>query len=117
MLEWQHQPMLDHLTSLEKFESPHEIYCYTRLYELLSDTVSSRIKEKLTVAVQAFVNNNKAEWDQYVLQPLKFVENPESCKFGISDELLNENLDYLIEQIEVIGQVEPSWEWGSYEEE
>lgn len=108
---------IHHLNSLDQFKSSHEIYCYIRLYELLDDRVSSKIKDKLTLAVQSLVCDKREKWDQYVPLPLKFIRSPYSCKFGMSDELIEDNLDYLVESIESNGKIEPCWEWGNDESE
>jgi hypothetical protein len=46
-----------------------------------------------------------------------FVNCPQSYKFGIDDQYINDNLDYLIERIEDNGSISPSWTWSNYEEE
>lgn len=105
----------NHLNKMDKFPSEHEIYCYLRLYELLPRELSEKIKDKLTIAVKELVCCKREEWDKYVPQPLNFVKSKKSSKFGISDESIEENLDYLIDVIETNGKINPSWEWGNYQ--
>lgn len=102
------------LNNMNKFQSEHEIYCYLRLYEVLPKELSEKIKDKLTIAVEELVCCKREEWNKYVPQPLNFVKSMNSFKFGISDELIEENLDYVIDIIESSGKINPSWEWGNY---
>ncbi|MCF7890079.1 hypothetical protein K9M78_02560 [Candidatus Bipolaricaulota bacterium] len=101
----------------EKFDSEHEIYCYLKLYETLPRAESKKIKDQLTNAVNRLVCTDPSEWSNYVPQPLEFVTGPESYRFGISDSILEENLDFLIESINEDGVIKPRWEWGQFESE
>lgn len=101
----------------KKFESEHEIYCYLKLYEALPRKEAKEIKDQLTKAVDQLVYTEPSEWTGYVPQPIDFVTGPESPRFGISETVLEENLNFLIDSIEEDGVIEPGWEWGQYESE
>ncbi|MCG8540319.1 MAG: hypothetical protein MJA82_10315 [Clostridia bacterium] len=102
---------IDYFVNKNEFQSEHEIYCYIKLYEFLPDNLKNKIEGKLTFAIQSLVCTKRDEWDKYTPQPLHFVEGPKSHRFGISNRLLEENLDYLIDSIESNGKVNPPWNW------
>ncbi|MFB6215113.1 MAG: hypothetical protein ABEI54_04505, partial [Candidatus Bipolaricaulia bacterium] len=87
------------INDIEKFESEHEIYCYLKLYETLPGDEAKKIKDQLTRAVDQLVCRNPSEWNNHVPQPIDFVTGPESPRFGISESILEENLDFLIDRI------------------
>ncbi|MBS3787849.1 hypothetical protein KGY79_06600 [Candidatus Bipolaricaulota bacterium] len=101
----------------EKFESEHEIYCYLKLYKALPRNEAKEIKDRLIKAVDQLVCTEPSEWTGYVPQPVDFVTSPDSPKLGISETVLEENLNFLIDSIEENGIIEPCWEWGQYESE
>ena len=105
------------INETEIFESEHEIYCYLKLYETLPDKLAEKIEDKLFDAVRQLVVTDPAEWNSYVPQPLNFVTEPDSPRFGISEVNLERNLNFLVETITKNGSVEPNWEWGQFESE
>ncbi len=104
---------LRHLDSLTQYEE-HEIYCYMRLYSLLPGNLSATMETALATAVSSLARKDRAEWDKYVPQPVRFVSSPESPRFGITDEILADNLDYLACRLNVESLIMPSWSWGDY---
>jgi hypothetical protein len=107
---------LDYLKQMKEFEE-HEIYCYIRLYKILPNQISAMIKKELTYAVEKLVSKKREEWDNYIASPLNFINDPESYKFNINSEIIEENLDYLVDVIEDNGKINPSWEWNDYKDE
>ncbi len=105
------------LNNSKEYDSEHEIYCYLRLYRALPSRFSEKIREQLTAAVRNLVRSEASEWTSYVPTPLDFVKSPKEYRFGIDDGLLDANLNYLVEQLETNGTIEPTWEWGQYEED
>lgn len=105
------------INDVEKFESEHEVHCYLKLYEALPRDEANQIKDQLAKAVDQLVCLNPSEWTNYVPQPIDFVTSPESPRFGISENTLEKNLDFLVESINEDGVIKPSWEWGQYESE
>lgn len=97
--------------------SEHEVQCYVKLYRYLPSEWCSKIRDRLANAVQQLVRTDPSEWNDYVPKPIDFVKSPDSFKFGISANLIEENLDFLVESLKSNGVIEPSWEWGQYEEE
>lgn len=108
---------ISYINNKTDFQSPHEVYCFVRLYELLPERLAYKVRDKLTYGVQQLVSSDRNEWASYVPYPLKFVSSPESYRFVISDELINNNLDYLIEKIEYQGFICPNWTWDSYSDD
>ncbi len=105
------------LNSREEFNSEHEIYCYLKLYKSLPSNESKKIKDQLSNAVNQLVCRDPSKWSDHVPQPVNFVTGPESPTFGISESIIEKNLDFLIDRINEDGVIEPSWEWGQFESE
>lgn len=108
---------VDRLNSKEDFSSEHEMYCYVRLFRGAPEDWATRMKPNLSEAVQKLIRENLEEWGNYVPKPLDFVKSPDHERFGIDRDLLEKNLSYLIENLEENGVIEPTWEWGQYEDE
>lgn len=107
---------LNRLSSKSEFDSEHETYCYIRLYRALPSDKAKEMRGPLSATVQSLVRKNTEEWTDYVPKPLDFVKSPEGYQFGMSDELIKVNLDFLVETLEDQGVLRPSWEWGQYED-
>ncbi|MGM7722957.1 hypothetical protein [Metabacillus sp. Hm71] len=105
---------INHLLNLEGFQSEHEIYCYLRMFTLISEHRTKEVKQQLQRAIESLVQFDQAKWKEYVPFPLKFVHAPSSETFGIPSEDINKNLDYLIEQFEREGKISPNWKWNDY---
>ncbi|MFW5914416.1 MAG: hypothetical protein ACOCSO_01335 [Thermoplasmatota archaeon] len=108
---------IGHINSKDGFESPNEIYCYIRLYDLLPGELSSEMEDQITKGVEQLVEVDPEAWVRYVPQPLHFVNGQDSPRFGIAEGSLEKNLDFLVDILESKGRVDPSWEWGSYQAE
>lgn len=105
------------LNEREEFNSEHEIYCYLKFYKTLPSNESEKIKDQLSNAVDQLVCRDPSRWNDHVPQPVNFITGPESPTFGISETLIEENLDFLIERVDKDGVIEPNWEWGQFESE
>ncbi|MRG86069.1 hypothetical protein [Salinibacillus xinjiangensis] len=103
---------INHLLSLEKFESEHEIYCYIRLFHLCPEYETAKVKQQLERAATSLVQYESSKWKEYVPSPLKFVHTPGGNSYGIPLEEVNKNLNYLVEQLETNGVLKPNWEWN-----
>lgn len=101
---------------MKQFEE-HEVYCYIRLYEILPKEYKMRMLANLRVAYNELVSLDRDSWKKYVPYPLKFIGVTEESIFVISDEDLEENLNYLIDEIQNIGMIQPTWSWTEYEAE
>ncbi len=105
---------ISNIKEKNEFESFHEIYCYISLYNNVDDEIKRKIKDKIAQAVTELVETDRNKWFEYTAKPLDFITDPKMEKFGIKDKHFNENLDYLIEDLEKSGRVNPNWEWGTY---
>ena len=87
----------------------HDIYCYIRLHNLLPKEQAVKIQDKITEAVQDLLSPNPAEWENdYQPKPMDFV-GESVYRFGVSQELIETNIDYFIEKLEQNSLMLPSW--------
>lgn len=107
---------INRVNKKQEYDSEHEIYCYLRLYRALPENKARDIRRDLADAAHSLVRKDPEEWTKYVSKPLDFVKSPEGPQFGISDELIEANLDFLVETLEDQGVIRPTWEWGQYED-
>lgn len=105
---------VDNIKDRNEFESFHEIYCYISLYKNIDAEIKRKIKDKITEAVTELVETDRSKWIDYTSKPLDFITDQNMEQFGIKDKHINENIDYLIENLENSGRVNPNWEWGTY---
>lgn len=105
------------LNSHTEFNSEHEIFCYIRMYNALGEEFSSKLADKIKLAVSQLVNINQSEWINYVPTPLKFIEIDSKNFFEIEQKSIDQNLDYLIDKLEENGKILPAWQWDKYLEE
>lgn len=114
------EPLLDfainYLNSRKDFNSEHEVFCFIKLFNLLGGAYEDRMANVLHTAVQQLVNTDEREWANYVPTPLRFVEADSDNYFGIKQNDIDSNLDYLITLFEKNGEITPAWEWGIYPE-
>ncbi|WP_260508133.1 hypothetical protein [Cytobacillus firmus] len=106
----------------------HEINNFQQLVKLMSKQETefdSRINyplkqtaEKVNALAYKAAGKNKGKWGLgYTATPLDFAEHPEdslSMKFGT---LIDDNLDFYIEQISNEGIWDISWSWGQFDNE
>ncbi|MDF2036036.1 hypothetical protein P2R12_03415 [Cytobacillus oceanisediminis] len=106
----------------------HEINNFHQLVKLMSKQETefdSRINyplkhtaEKVNALAYKAAGKNKGNWGLgYSATPLDFTEHPEdslSMKFGT---LIDDNLDFYIEQISNEGTWDISWSWGQFDNE
>ena len=127
---WRHRPLLHKLSStelrelvqsavgrlaaLQDFPSPHEIYCYLRLYHtILTDLpdTAARMQPQLAAAIRRLMNTDPEQWTGYVPRPLDFVDTPASPLFESVQPYTGDQCRYLLETAEH-GIWQPHWSWG-----
>lgn len=109
---------LDYWNNKSKFASENEIYCYISLYNIIPDQYSKMLESKISEGIQQHICKEVADWkDKYVPKPLDFVTDPESNRFGISDELIEKNLDLWVDILTENKKLEPTWAWNDYKDE
>lgn len=97
-----------------EFKSEHELFCYIRLYNILNDEYRNMLEKPIERAISELININESEWTNYVPAPLRFINFNSKNYFGIEDEYINQNLDYIIDKFEENGKLLPTWQWGVY---
>ncbi|MFD2923495.1 hypothetical protein [Halobacillus naozhouensis] len=105
---------MDYFMNLTAFESEHEIYCYQRLFNLHPDLLTQEASDQLQRAVQSLVVYDQEKWQNYVAFPLKFAAVPRHSQLGIPTSKIEENLQFITEQLENDPFIEPPWEWNDY---
>ncbi len=104
----------EHGDSLEM----HEIFCYQRLAEFLSGDDKDRVMKILKQRISAVVELDSEKWSQYTAKPLSFVHNKhDGMVLGITEEHIDRNLDFIIEQQSEDGSWVPAWQWGRFEQQ
>lgn len=115
-LEMLKEKMIQNFLDAEVFEE-HELFCYIRLYNQLSDVDQARMLTQLQVAYKALVNLNPEEWMAYVPYPLKFIKLAEKSIFEETNLAIEENVNFFIDQLTEVGCITPNWNWGAYPSE
>ncbi len=95
-----------------EFQSEHEIYCYLRLFKVLSPDQQIRINTELSTAIRQLMVTDPAQWEKYVPMPLHFIQHPSDNHFEIPQDSIDRNLNFLLDQLELEGKITPTWEWG-----
>ncbi len=98
------------------FKSEHELYCYLALYDALKGDLQTRLGETLAKGVQAVLVLDEEKWEEYVPMPLHFVHPSRKQDFGIRDEDVNRQLDWLAVKMEKCGGWSPPWGESFYQE-
>ncbi|MHA1612814.1 MAG: hypothetical protein ACTSVZ_02170 [Promethearchaeota archaeon] len=95
-----------------EFKSEHEVYCYLKLFKELSQEQQNSIKPILTTAIHKLIVIDQTEWNKYVPMPLHFIQHPDENRFDISQDTIELNLNFLLDQLDSVGKIFPTWEWG-----
>ncbi len=102
---------VSYLEKLPSYESPHEIYCFIRLFETLSGEYRERMRKPLEKAVASLMCTDPSKWGSYLPRPLDLAAAPESGLFPPVAEYAGLNCRYLIDTCEE-GVWKPYWTWG-----
>jgi hypothetical protein len=73
-----------------------------------------RLQRRLRVEVQAAVSLDPAEWDSYVITPLKAAPTPDSPVAHLVRDALHAYLDHLLDRQSSDGSWAPVWSWGDF---
>lgn len=91
------------------FSSEHELFCFLRLYKLLPQDQKMGLEENISRGISQVIVYDRKRWGDYVPTPLDFVQHPEEPNFGIKEEKIEENLEYLMEVLARDGCIHPPW--------
>jgi hypothetical protein len=78
----------------------------------LHPRLRERLLRRLRPIVPAAVSVDLADWDSYVVTPLKVAPTPRSPVAHLVHEILHAYLDYALDQQSADGSWEPVWSWG-----
>jgi hypothetical protein len=73
-----------------------------------------RLLRRLRVEVPAAVSLDPAEWDSYVITPMKVAPTPDSPVAHLVRDGLEAYLDYLFDRQSAGGSWDPVWTWGDF---
>ena len=100
---------INYIEDKQKFESENEIFCYIKLYEVLPIELQKRLEKQITLAIQQVIVYEEGKWHEYVPRPIDFVKGSNSNKFGVIESKINDNLDFIIKELEVNRKINPPW--------
>jgi len=107
---------INYFNELKEFDE-HEVYCFIKLYNSLSDIEQQEIESTLKVAIERTMVLDSKEWHNYVAYPLKFVSIIDKPIIEIEKGIIDSNIEFLIDMIEREGYISPSWRWQDFAEE
>jgi hypothetical protein len=97
----------------------HEVLNFKALYELVDSGLQEQLKDPLNDLIKDATSTDPNEWTSYVATPLRFIETPDDAFASLFPEtLIQQNLDFLLQQIVDNDHWEPNWSWaGNYPEQ
>lgn len=99
---------MGHLRRMTQYDD-HEIYCYIRLHNLLPDSQAVTMRDAISGAVAEVLSHDPHGWEfDYQPRPMDFVGESDH-RFGISDDLIELNLEYVVDKLTHDGVMRPSW--------
>ncbi|MCF7933770.1 MAG: hypothetical protein K9M84_04075 [Spirochaetia bacterium] len=101
-----------YLRGLDTYRSPHEIYCFIRLYDVLDAQRQHLMHSSLYRAIGESMERDRSLWGSYHPRPCDFVSDPQHPLYGALEGLAEAHLDHLIDTVTPEGLWIPHWEWG-----
>jgi len=106
---------INYIENKQEFNSDNELFCYIKLYRVLPEALQKRLEKRITSAIEQVIVYDEQEWHEYVPTPIGFVKNADSNRFGVLESKLNNNLDFIIRELESNGKINPPWGESYYE--
>jgi len=106
---------INYIENKLEFNSDNELFCYIKLYRVLPEALQKRLEKRITSAIEQVIVYDEQEWHEYVPTPIGFVKNIDSNRFGVLESKLNNNLDFIIRELESNGKINPPWGESYYE--
>ena len=100
---------INKIETKEEFKSENEIFCYIKLYKVLPVELKERLEKRISYAIEQVIVYDESQWYDYIPRPVDFVRDLNSSRFGVIEEKLQDNLDYIIDQLESEGKILPPW--------
>ena len=100
---------VSYIENKQVFNSEFEIFCYIKLYEVLPKELHKRLEKRIVFAIEQVIVYDEQQWHEYVPTPLDFVHSASNCRFGVMELKINDNLDFIINQLELNGKINPPW--------
>ncbi len=100
---------INYVENKQEFGSENEIFCYIKLHDVLTGELQKRLEKRIEYAIEQVVIYDENKWHEYVPRPIDFVRSPSSKKFGIPESKINDNLNFIISQLESDGRIDPPW--------
>ncbi|MGP4039206.1 hypothetical protein ACTWP4_04740 [Gracilibacillus sp. D59] len=112
---------MDHLMSSDQMDS-HEINNYQQLLKIIAmyndDHLLRDASDKINTLIEKCVDRDVSAWSTgYKPLPLDFIDSPEHPLYEDMSDLVEQNLNFYIEQLSEEGTWDIPWQWGSYPEE
>ena len=105
----------DRLAAMSEFPSPHEIYCYLRLYHNIRSSLpdtAAHMQPQLAAAIRSLMSTEPDQWSGYVPRPLDFIDTPASPLFEVVQPYVELQCRYLLDTLRE-GVWRPHWSWGT----
>lgn len=111
------QDAIEYLRTSCACNEMHELFCYIRLYSVLSDEKQQIISREMNRFVESCVVKEPEQRNGYCAVPLQVVTSPDSSFYSKYEDVIPQDLDQLIDSMNGQGTWEPNWSWGRYEEQ
>lgn len=98
-----------YIENKQKFNSENEVNCYIKLYNVLHKPLQSRLEKRILAALEQVIEQDENKWHEYVPTPLDFVKSPSGNRFGITDDKIEHNLEFIVNELESNGKIYPHW--------
>ena len=108
-MEYAPEHIKAYFRSEKLFDSRGEIACYIKLHNVLPQKFQERLEKRIRVAVSQIIEHDESKWNSFVPTPLDFVAGPDKSHFGVSEQEIDGNLDFLVSLFEKHGRIIPSW--------
>ncbi len=107
---------INYIENKRDFDSENELFCYIELYDVLPEKLQKRLEKRITFAIEQVIVYDKKKWHKYVPRPIDFVKGSNSNRFGILESKINDNLDFIANELELNGKILPPWGESFYNE-
>lgn len=108
---------IHYIENKQNFGSENELFCYIKLHDVLPEELQKRLEKRITYAIEQVIIYDEKKWHEYVPTPIDFVKSLDSNRFGILESKINDNLDFIIRQLELNGKINPPWGKSFYNED